>query len=366
MDPLSNCNETMFDEANFDELSFPISLRVIATLICVFLLVIGCIGNAMIPFVVLRNKDLRNSTNIFLINLSVADLLLLSFCAPTSLIELNSRPEVWFLGEFMCQAVSFVDVERFYAICRPLQAGYKCTKKRAIVIIMVIWSISTISSLPLLLITEMQTVEYIDGTSVNTCVNSLKTDWHPSYYIIILICFFCVPFIVLVYIYLIIAIKLFQESQKLSQCSRLKKQNQIRRQVVIMLVSVCLTFFTCLLPFRLMTLWILLSTPETIKNLGMESYYTYLYFCRIMLYFNSSVNPILYNVISTKFRKGFYSALGFRCRQKANICSQSNTVSMSFFKNERHSPILVGNNTHKKVRKTYSEITEYVDVKNNL
>lgn len=46
---------------------------------------------------------MRNSTNIFLINLSVADLLVLLICTPTVLVELNTAPETWVLGERMCK-----------------------------------------------------------------------------------------------------------------------------------------------------------------------------------------------------------------------------------------------------------------------
>lgn len=48
-----------------------------------------------VPIVILKTKDMRNSTNIFLINLSVADLLVLLVCTPTVLVEMNTRP-----GEF--------------------------------------------------------------------------------------------------------------------------------------------------------------------------------------------------------------------------------------------------------------------------
>ena len=81
----------------------PLYLRLTATSICVLLLIIGCPGNILVPYVVLKTKDLRNSTNIFLINLSVSDLLILLISSPTVLIELHSQPEVWFLGLFMCE-----------------------------------------------------------------------------------------------------------------------------------------------------------------------------------------------------------------------------------------------------------------------
>lgn len=84
-------------------LRLPMYLRCTATTICILLLMIGIPGNILVPYVVLRNKDLRNSTNIFLINLSVSDILVLIISTPTVLIELHSQPEVWFLGSFVCE-----------------------------------------------------------------------------------------------------------------------------------------------------------------------------------------------------------------------------------------------------------------------
>lgn len=82
-----------------------------------------------------------------------------------------------------------------------------------------------------------------------------------------------------------------------------------RKQVVLMLGAVVLSFFLCLLPFRLLTMFIILSAEETLLDIGLERYYNILYFCRIMLYLNSAINPILYNLMSTKFRKGFYKLI---------------------------------------------------------
>lgn len=56
-----------------------------------------------VPFVLFRTKDMRNSTNIFLTNLSVADLLVLLVCTPTVLVEINSKPETWVLGHELCK-----------------------------------------------------------------------------------------------------------------------------------------------------------------------------------------------------------------------------------------------------------------------
>lgn len=83
-----------------------------------------------------------------------------------------------------------------------------------------------------------------------------------------------------------------------------------RKQVIFMLGAVVISFFVCLLPFRALTLWIIIVPPETILQLGVEGYYSLLYFCRILLYINSALNPILYNLMSSKFREGFLKLLG--------------------------------------------------------
>lgn len=203
-------------------------------------------------------------------------------------------------------AISF---ERFYAICRPLEAGYKCTKRRAIIIIVINWIIAVTSTLPMLSITQLSTAEFIDGSLVTVCSNSLQEGWHPVYFFIAFIIFFLIPFCILLFLYILIARKLTSDSKSLSSNSNFKRQSQIRRQVVLMLASVCVTFFVCLLPFRLMTLWIIMSSSEDIHSLGMETYYSILFICRILLYVNSSANPILYNLISSKFRAAFCRVL---------------------------------------------------------
>lgn len=113
-------------------------------------------------------------------------------------------------------------------------------------------------------------------------------------------------------------------------------QMKARRQVVYMLAIVVTCFFICLIPFRLFTLWILFSSSESARSLGMENYYIILYSTRIMLYLNSAINPILYNLISSKFRDAFWSTI--RCQKSHRLLRHStfNTTSSSMlisFKN---------------------------------
>ncbi|KAL3269035.1 hypothetical protein HHI36_008118 [Cryptolaemus montrouzieri] len=94
---------------------FPSYLRTTSMVFCIIIMCLGVIGNVMVPIVIFKTKDMRNSTNIFLVNLSVADLMVLLVCTPTVLVEVNSRLETWVLGKEMsaqlrCSAAAFIEI----------------------------------------------------------------------------------------------------------------------------------------------------------------------------------------------------------------------------------------------------------------
>lgn len=102
-----------------------------------------------------------------------------------------------------------------------------------------------------------------------------------------------------------------------------------RKQLVWMLGTVVFSFFFCLLPFRAMTLWIIIVPNETVFKMGIDRYYCMLYFCRIMLYINSAINPILYNLMSSKFRDGFLKLIG--CNSMVKNVKWSEGIRKSTF-----------------------------------
>nr|QXN57742.1 ETHR-A protein [Anopheles gambiae] len=300
----------------------PKYIRATSMVFCIIIMCLGVIGNVMVPIVILKTKDMRNSTNIFLTNLSIADLLVLLVCTPTVLVEVNSPPEVWVLGEEMCKAVPFVELtvahasvltilaisfERYYAICEPLKAGYVCTKTRALLICLAAWTVAAILTSPILFFAEYSVQPYLDGSRAAMCLTKASNGWTFTFFLMTISLFFVLPLAILVVLYAIIARNLIasDRSRLKIRLSKPELSHKARKQVVLMLGAVVLAFFTCLLPFRVLTLWIILVPEGTFQQLAPERYYNLLYFSRIMLYLNSAVNPILYNLMSSKFRKGF-------------------------------------------------------------
>lgn len=169
---------------------------------------------------------------------------------------------------------------------------------------------------PITAITHYGTGEYQDGTLVPVCLTQALSFWPMAFFLMIISLFFLLPLIILLILYTVIARHLMADPQTSSTSDGCNKR--ARRQVVMMLGTVVLSFFICLLPFRILTLWIVIL-PDTIQGLGMEGYYTFLYFSRIMQYTNSAVNPILYNLMSSKFRHGFQSLCGLRRRSRRDL-----------------------------------------------
>ena len=87
----------------------PLYILAATTTMYVLLFLSGVLGNSLVIFVVCRNKDMRSSTNFFLVNLSVADLLVILICMPTALVDIYAK-EVWYLGRFMCEYCLFIFV----------------------------------------------------------------------------------------------------------------------------------------------------------------------------------------------------------------------------------------------------------------
>src|SRR5438132_5389329 len=61
-----------------EEFIFDLKTKIVLTVIYSIMMFVGLIGNILVVIVILKNKDMRkNSTNIFLLNLAFADVILL-------------------------------------------------------------------------------------------------------------------------------------------------------------------------------------------------------------------------------------------------------------------------------------------------
>lgn len=214
-----------------------------------------------------------------------------------------------------------ISFERYYATCRPLEVLYRCTTRRTIKIIVAVWLCSLLSTSPFIFMSFLDDALFYDNTPIKVCRTPVDSVWKRIYVFSTIIVFFTLPLFALMVLYTLIAKQLKNSNAKskemipsLSMLTRPSnhKSSKSRQQVICMLVVIIILFFLCLLPIRVVTLWYIYSSNDDKHSLGLEGFLNLLTFARIMLYANSAVNPLIYNIVSTKFRGAFMRTLGCR------------------------------------------------------
>lgn len=87
----------------------PEYITIYVTVINIIIFVVGIVGNSLVIAVVARVKDMRTTMNLYLVNLSAADFLLLLVCQPTAMLDFYAK-ERWILGDGACTYTHPIDV----------------------------------------------------------------------------------------------------------------------------------------------------------------------------------------------------------------------------------------------------------------
>ncbi|XP_069994102.1 growth hormone secretagogue receptor type 1-like isoform X2 [Penaeus vannamei] len=311
-------NEPPEDDDGLPNLSFPAYMQGIYTTWCLVLLLVGLAGNILVPVLVLRDRELRGaSTSIFIVNLVAADLLVLVVCLPALLCELYAPPDVWVLPPSMCKVVPYVEftvahasmltilaisVERYRAICHPLTAAATCSRARATAACLLVWVLATSITSPVIALTEYERTNYVDDSVVPVCYTRIDKLWAKVFVVSSMVVLFFLPLIILVLLYWRIARQLLLEDKQL--CRDKPNPNlQARKQ---------------------------------------EVHFNLLYATRTLVYVNSAINPVLYNITSSKFRGAFFRLLGLRGADGTTSSTHQTTTtttasaSLSSTLNKRH------------------------------
>lgn len=157
-------NQTGNYTGNYNETEFHLGTAVAVGMTLCFIVMMTIGGNVLVLLAVYVNSHLRSTTNYFIVNLAIADLLL-----GTAVLPFSASKEVvkyWAFGQIFCDVWAAVDVlcctasilslcvisiDRYIGVTRPLQHSTIMTEKRALYINIVVWLLSaTISLAPLI------------------------------------------------------------------------------------------------------------------------------------------------------------------------------------------------------------------------
>lgn len=92
------------------------------------------------------------------------------------------------------------------------------------------------------------------------------------------------------------------------------KYTKPRKQLILMLMCVIVGFYVCLFPLKIWTLILMFigHRPFFLRVIKLRHYWYISIIVRFFFYANSSINPIMYNYMSKKFRRAFKGL--FVCR----------------------------------------------------
>jgi hypothetical protein len=168
--------------------SMPVDLILYGSLFYILIFIVGFIGNFLVIYVLMKEKEMRNFTNYLLANLSIADLLVLFTCVPTGLHDLFAR-ERWYLGKVTCYLIAFIEncmgvasllsilfitLDRYYVICKPLTVKSTMTQARTLKVVIFIWIVSITANLPFLFLSNYKLFKFYDCTEGYKCYTKLS------------------------------------------------------------------------------------------------------------------------------------------------------------------------------------------------
>lgn len=62
-----------------------------------------------------------------------------------------------------------ITVERYYAICKPLKKLAVCHRPRPLRVLPVVWTTAIVTSVPFIIMTDLEETTFIDGTPCHVC-----------------------------------------------------------------------------------------------------------------------------------------------------------------------------------------------------
>ncbi|KAJ3598305.1 hypothetical protein NHX12_001816 [Muraenolepis orangiensis] len=291
---------------------------------------LGIVGNVMVILVVLTTKHMRTPTNCYLVSLAVADLMVLIAAGLPNISEALFGQ--WVYGYAGCLGITYFQylginasscsitaftVERYIAICHPIKAQFLCTLSRAKRIILVVWAFTSVYCVMWFFLSDTKALVY-ENVVLSTCAYKVSRYYYLPIYFTDFAVFYVLPLMLATVLYGLIAKILILNplpSDIKENTKKWKKELQggriltstnssssttavSRRQVTKMLAVVVILFGLLWMPYRTLV----------VVNSFLDPVYqdtNFLLFCRLCIYLNSAINPVIYNAMSQKFRAAF-------------------------------------------------------------
>ncbi|KAF4085415.1 hypothetical protein AMELA_G00118320 [Ameiurus melas] len=296
---------------NITHHAFDQTSSVVITFVYFVVCAVGLCGNALVMYVILRYAKMKTVTNIYILNLAVADVLCM-LSLPFIAIQLALLH--WPFGAAICRIVLTMDslnqftsiffltvmsIDRYLAVVHPIKSTKWRKPRVAKTISLAMWGVSLLVNLPIMIFSGLNT----NKNEARTCTMLWPEPQNTYYTAFIFYTFlmgFFLPLIVICLCYLLIVIKVKSSGVRVCSSKRKRSERKVTRMVSIVVV----VFVLCWLPFFMFN--VASVTGTLIPTPVLKSTFD---FVVVLGYANSCANPILYAFLSDNFKKSFQNVL---------------------------------------------------------
>ena len=291
-------------------------VKIVVMVISGIVVSIGIPGNCLVILTICRVRKMRTIHNLFTANLAVGDFLSLIWCLPSFVVPLYVS---WPFGEFACKYIFPLNhvitintvfmmvsimLTRYRAIVYPLKT--KLTLHVTLFIIAFTWITGyLLIGLPFAFSNELL-MEELGKLRCDTRWENSLTKFQRS---TILVTFFGLPCVAALFCILRINSALHQNKVSVRDTvndQAVLKRVRVQQKMMKMLFAILISFIICFLPFNtLLTISLFDISLITINPLGI----TIFYFSYILIYINSTANPIILYKMSKDFKDGYLKQL---------------------------------------------------------
>ena len=317
---IENLNITVNETQPQNCYSDPRAAKVGKTFVCCIFLLVSLAGNTLIAITIYKTKTMRTTTNYYILNMAMSDLLLPIVVFPLGLSEMYGG--FWFFngeqGQAFCKAMMFIKfvsctvsinnlvliaVDRFGAVVFPLRPPLIGSKLRRF-FILTTWVAAMALSSPTFYgvkaVGKFQSCEklWIEIFIADNYLHSMP------------FVFLEVAFILIVFIYSIILYKLKSQKPPGEQSLNVLKQRKKRQKNVLrMALAIVVGFVLCWAPSIIIALLSVFVWDNT-KIFSCEIA-TFWVIASFMANANCAVNPCICFAFSRKYRQGLKALLGY-------------------------------------------------------
>lgn len=317
-----------------------IGIIIVEVLVCALIDGLSLFGNVLVSLAVIRSPKLRTSTNMFILALAIADILMASICIPITCGILVS--EAWINTSVLCDIQGFsiltlafmsigtlalTAINRFFRVVKPVIYRRFFTKRNSLLLIGTMWLL-IVAFYATLLLSKASYIRY--EPSYATCAVA-----HRFMQTLVEFVFVVLAFIVIVVSYTLVFNRI--RRHHLSFVSSLVGQ-QRNSSISVEEIKISKLLFMTVLGFAIcwMPSLVIITMDRISPDTTPPRRRTLL--CTYLNYLSAALNPLIYGVMNRSFRAEYKRIL--LCRKNQIDVAQNGTKSLRTFTNTARAAVI--------------------------